>query len=387
MRIAVVYGNDGSDVRIAKTCTTLAKLGHEVHFIGWNRRPDVEKVTDIPGTVTHIVDHLVPHLGSTFSGQAAFTRHAIRTLWKLKPEAVHAVNEDNILRIGWLKGMAFRTLVCDVFDSQIDRQSQRAWPVRAVVTGLVQGTRWWCDRLIATDDVRFETFGWARAKTTVIGNYPADPGPALASAFPVGPPKVFVSGTLARDRGTEQLLRAVEQVPGCRIMAAGWAADDYTAKEFLGHPSVEFLGHLTPLRSLEVASECDALLALYAPHCRNHILASPNKIYDALSVGRPVIINSEALVSQWVTQQAVGFACPYSDAGALAGFLQTLLARRQQLAAYVSRARALFLSGYSWEAMEGRLAALYGSDAVTAAETRTPVVTGLSSGPTQRRAA
>lgn len=362
MKIAVVYGNDGSDVRIAKTCGTLAKLGHDVHFIGWSRRPDVSKSTEVPGTTRHVVDCPVPNLGSTFKGQIVFTRHAISTLWRLQPDVVHAVNEDNILRIGWLKGLAYKRLICDVFDSQVDRQSHRSWPVRAAVSVLVNGTRWWCNQLIATDDVRFDTFGWARKKTTVIGNYPPDPGPELASQFPTGCPKVFVSGTLARDRGTEQILLAAEQVPDLKIIAAGWAADDYSANVFLKHPRVEFLGHVTPQQSLEIAASCDALLAMYAPTCRNHILASPNKIYDALSVGRPVIINSEALVSQWVVNNNAGFACPYSDSASLGVFLQSLISRRSQLATYAAHARQLFLSGYSWEAMEDRLAALYPPD-------------------------
>lgn len=367
MKIAVVYGNDGSDVRIAKTCATLVKLGHDVHFVGWNRRPDVNKSTDLPGTTRHVVDHAVPNLGSTWSGQLAFTRHAIKTLRQLRPDAVHAVNEDNILRIGWLKGWAFQKLTCDVFDSHIDRQSHRLWPVRSAVFGLVQATRWWCDQLIATDDVRFETFGWARRKTIVIGNYPTDPGPDLAFQFPTGSPKVFVSGTLARDRGVEQLLNAAKQVPGFRIIAAGWAADDYSANVFLKDPIVDFLGHITPQQSLEVAASCDALLAMYAPTCRNHILASPNKIYDALSVGRPVIVNSEARVSNWVDAHKVGHSNPYYDEAPLAEFLNSLIARRATLNEYATRARELFLQGYSWEAMESRLADIYG-DARSSAE-------------------
>lgn len=360
MKIAIVYGNDGSDVRVAKTCATLVKQGHDVHFIGWDRRPQTEKNSTLPGVTTHVIRHPVPRLGWTVSGQIAFSQHAISTLWKVRPDVVCAVNEDNVARIGWLRGWAFRRLLCDVFDSQIDKSSQKSWPVRAAVWTLVNSTRWWCDRLVATDDVRFETFARFRGKTVVVGNYPPDPGPEWALRRPQGPPTLFVSGTLSRVRGIEQALRAAEQVPGFRILAAGWAADDYAANVFLKHPSVEFLGHITPRQSLEYASDCDALLAMYAPTCRNHILASPNKIYDAISVGRPVIINSEALVSQWVVRHDVGFACPYDDDSALAGYLATLLERRRMLDEFAPRARALFLSGYSWEAMEQRIATLYG---------------------------
>jgi len=359
MKIAIVYGNDGTDVRVAKTCSTLVKQGHEVHFIGWDRRPDVQKDSTLPDVTKHVIPHLVPALKGTLSGQLAFTRHAVATLWKLKPDVVHAVNEDNIVRIGWMKPLCFRRIVCDVFDSHLDKHTHRSWPVRAIVNIVCNATRWWSDRLIATDDVRFSFFGRFRSKTIVVGNYPPDPGPELSKKELTGPPKVFVSGTLSKVRGTEAILKAAEKCPGMKIISAGWAADEYTANEFLNHPSVEHLGHVTPRESLEIASECDAVLAMYAPTIRNHILASPNKIYDAASVGRPVIMNSEALVSKWVVDNRVGFACEYEDTEALSGYLNTLLDRRKTLQQYAAHARSVFESGYSWEAMEERLAMMY----------------------------
>lgn len=387
MRIALVYGNDGSDVRIAKNCGTLSRLGHEVHFIGWDRRPDVAKVTSLPGVHCHVIPHRVPTLGSTLSGQLAFTRHAIRTLLHIRPDVVTVVNEDNAARVGWLKGVAFRRLVCDVFDSQLDKMSHRPWPVRAAGWCLWNSMRWWCDRLIATDDVRWGTFGRFRSKTIVIGNYPPDPGPELSRQFPQGRPRLFVSGTFSDTRGMRQTLLAAERIPGFRIVAAGWPGDDYARDVFLKHPAVEYLGHLTPGESLHQAARCDALLAMYAPISRNQVLASPNKIYDALSVGRPVIINSEARVSDWVRRHDVGFTCPYEDIDALAGFFATLQQRRETLPEYARRARSLFAEGYSWEAMEVRLAALYAaldSDSQTKPDRER---SGITTHLTQHRAA
>ncbi|MCA8997457.1 MAG: glycosyltransferase [Planctomycetaceae bacterium] len=361
MKIAIVYGNDGSDVRVAKTCATLVKQGHEVHFVGWDRRPMAEKNSVIPGVTSHVIRHPVARLGSTGSGQWAFTQHAVKLIWQLGADVVCAVNEDNLARVGWLRGIAYRKLVCDVFDSHLDKCTERSWPIRAGVWAFVNSSRWWSDRLVATDEHRFETFGPFKPKTIVVGNYPPDPGAEWAEIRPIGPPSLFVSGTLSRLRGIEQTLKAAEQVPGFRILAAGWAADEYAADVFLKHPSVEFLGHVTPRQSLEYGAQCDALLAMYAPISRNQILASPNKIYDAISVGRPVIINSEAVVSQWVTKHEVGFACPYEDHNALAEFFATLAERRNHLEEFATRARQLFLSGYSWEAMEERIAEMYAS--------------------------
>jgi len=47
MRIALIHGNDGSDVRVGKTCRSLARLGFDTHFIGWDRRPEADKEIDL----------------------------------------------------------------------------------------------------------------------------------------------------------------------------------------------------------------------------------------------------------------------------------------------------------------------------------------------------
>jgi UDP:flavonoid glycosyltransferase YjiC (YdhE family) len=37
MRILLLYGTDGSDIRTVKLCRSLSRQGHEVHFVGWHR--------------------------------------------------------------------------------------------------------------------------------------------------------------------------------------------------------------------------------------------------------------------------------------------------------------------------------------------------------------
>jgi glycosyltransferase involved in cell wall biosynthesis len=84
-----------------------------------------------------------------------------------------------------------------------------------------------------------------------------------------------------------------------------------------------------------------------------------NKIHDAMSVGRPVIINLAAGVSQWIVDNQLGTRCRYDDLESLKEIVRSLPARRENLAERAAAARKMLLRNYTWEFMEQRLKELY----------------------------
>ena len=359
MRIAIVHGNDGSDVRIGKICRSLSKMGHDVHFIGWDRRPGAEKEVDLGGATRHIMVRRTRFGRFSIAGQLRFCFHIVRVLAKLRPHIVQCVNEDLGLVVLVFRGLFYQRLICDVFDSLVDRQSRRALPVRWALRVVSEIVRCAVDGLIATDRARFGRFGRYRRKCVIVENVPEDPGDRLWGNFPLGRVKVYVAGTLNEGRGIRQILEVADRVENLEIVSAGWLYDDYANNVFAKHPKVSFRGIVTARRSLELAAQCDAVLAYYAPTSVNNLYASPNKIYDAMSVGRPVIINSEIRVAQWVLDNEVGWACRYDDTDGLEKIVLALQSARASLSASAARLRELFVNGHTWEKMEGRLASLY----------------------------
>lgn len=363
MLIAIVISTDSADVRLRKTCRSLVALGHRVHVIGWNRRPDLRMSDDIDGVYMHILSHRVKRRSWTISGQACFTRHVLKHLAVIKPHTVVAVNEDNIFRVLPLYGVSFKRLVCDLYDSHRDRASHRIFPVNIIASALCGFAHATADAIIATDETRRATLNVSPMRSFVIGNYPHDPGDSLSCNPVLGAPKIFVSGTLAKRRGLDVIIEALRRAPQVRVHAAGWFADDFSESVFAKHPQVNYLGHLTPSESLIEASKCDAVLALYAPDCRNNILASPNKVYDAMSVGRPLVINEEALISRWVLESGLGSIVPYYNVDSLAECLDQLSRHRGDLPRFAKHARSLFRAGFSWEATTHVFEKLYGPPA------------------------
>jgi glycosyltransferase involved in cell wall biosynthesis len=358
-RIAVVLGNDGSDVRIGKICRSLGAAGHQVTLVGWDRRPEEPKSVDL-GSARAETMVLPTRFGrATLSGHLAYMGHVVRCLARLRPDVVHAVNEDNAMLLLPFRGWLYKHLVCDVFDALVDRHSGVSPALRSVLRLIAEVSRIGCDRLIATDERRYQRFGRFRRKTTVVQNYPDDPGWELSERAPEGAVKIYVGGSLGHRRGLREVLAAIEGLQDVEIWSAGWAYDDVARDVFLKHPAVKFYGIVTAPRSLELASRCDLVLAYYSPDSVNNVYASPNKIYDAMSVGRPVAVNKEILVSRFVQEESLGYVEPYGDVPALRRIVQGLRERRARSAEFSRRARELFLSQFTWEVQAAKLLRMY----------------------------
>ena len=356
-RIAVIHGNDGSDVRIGKVCRSLSRNGFEVAFIGWNRRTDETAAVELGSTKTLVMQFGTKHGRATILGQLYFVWHILRMVWRFQPRVVCAVNEDLALFLLPFKRVLFRRLVCDIFDTFYDRHSHRNWVTRSFARVVTWMSRTFSDRLIVTDANRLQRLGKKKAKAIIVNNYPEDPGQEIAANIPQGAAKLFVGGSLNKRRGVNQAIAAVEGTE-VEIISVGWIYDE-DAERFKSHPKVDYRGIVTLADALKFASECDAVFSYYEPSSQNNLNASPNKIYDALSVGRPTVVNSEIGISRWVADEQIGFVCDYEDVDTLRDNLKRLRANRPSLPDFSRKARELFERGYSWSVMEEKLIKFY----------------------------
>ncbi|MGC8833405.1 MAG: glycosyltransferase [Armatimonadota bacterium] len=360
MKICLVHRNNGSDPRLMKISASLVKAGHYVGFIGWDIRFEQCLPCTLCAHESYVLKRRTPHGWSGISHLAPFLRHVYSVLAKFRPDAVHCVNEEMALLVLPWRRILFRWLICDLFDSMKDRGQLPGRPVFNFAVRIASDVALrFSDRLIATDERRWQRLGSFRNKAIVIANVPVDPGVELSKQLPEGEVKVFLSGSLCESRGLDIVISAVEKVEEACLIAAGWCTDDATAERLSNHPLVRWVGHISSHDALRLAAQCDAVFAYYKPDRINNIYASPNKVFDAMSVGRPVIINSETKISSWVVSNGLGFAAPYEDVDVLAGIIEGLKQHRTRLPEFAARARSIYEHEFTWEIMERRLLKLY----------------------------
>jgi len=360
MRVAIIHREGGADPRCVKIINTLRNAGHEVMFVGWDPSPEVEKVKAVTPDVERILS-LKSELGKAGALKQfpIFLKHILSSLREFKPDAVHCVNEEVSLMLLPFKHLLYKYMVTDVFDSLAYRVRTNNRLLLKVLKFLSNLTYRFSDLIIVTDQRRYELIDPKyRGKTIIMENTP-DVDPDL---FPYkvveGPLKICTTGLLSKSRGLARLLAAAEKMDNIEIVALGVLGDEYARTEFVNHPKVNYLGKFKPLDALKVEGECDGILAFYRPDSLNNIYASPNKVFDAMSVGRPVIINSETKVSQWVVEHELGYAVPYEDTDALVQVLETLRERRND-AEFSARVKNMYKTQYSWNVMGERMLRFY----------------------------
>ena len=100
------------------------------------------------------------------------------------------------------------------------------------------------------------------------------------------------------------------------------------------------------------------MLAIYDPSIDNHFYAAPNKFYESLMLGKPVIMVKNTGMSGVVSQNDIGVLIDYSKESFISG-VNELIDRKSQWQVMKERMKKLYREQYSWDEMERRLLELY----------------------------
>jgi spore coat protein SA len=230
---------------------------------------------------------------------------------------------------------------------------------------------------------RFETVPNGVTGRPPIHDQPTNPPPADP---PPADPTVLFVGRLTPEKGVHVLLdafaRVLERHPNARLKVIGPEAE--TPREYLVDlPGSEDLSHLLAfygrgyLAQLkdrlppEAAARVefvgsvphDALAAHYASAA---FLVNPSfseafgmSLVEAMTFGLPVVASAVGGMREIVVEGRTGFLVPPGDVEALAGAMDTLLARAELRTAMGRAGAARANATYTWEAVADRLVGLY----------------------------
>ncbi len=359
MRIAFVSAASHFDVRFTKIAATVRKAGHELVLIGLDRDPEVEAPHPPDGVLLRLLERPIPTRGALLRAVPAFAQHVARHLRHANPDVVYCRDEEGVMfaLAARLLGCGAPPIICDLYDSLPLRVSGNLPRLLARAVASVALSR--SDQIIVTDENRRALLASRYLpRVTVLPNYPRLSDAVHTGTFPSGPTRILVAGQLLPQRGLGQLLDACQELKGIELWCAGQAISPWVREVFLRSPLTRYFGLLPQPRVLALTEECDAVFCFYEPLTPNDINASPNKLYDAMMVGRPVIINAETRVARFVAAHDLGYVVDYYDTDGLRSVLRSLPDARPNLPEFVRRAAALSQANYSWEAVESRLTAV-----------------------------
>lgn len=169
----------------------------------------------------------------------------------------------------------------------------------------------------------------------------------------------FYCGTLCEARLIGETLNDYENHRDLKVGFAGFGVfQDLAEKNSKQFTNFSYYGRIPYAECLKYEAQSMCLSAIYEPTWRNHRLCAPNKFYESLALGKPIVVCKGTGIDQIVEENNIGFAINYSS-DELYNAVIWLKEHDEERKAMGKRARKLYDQKYSWTIMKKKLIDAY----------------------------
>jgi glycosyltransferase involved in cell wall biosynthesis len=266
--------------------------------------------------------------------------------------------------------------VYDARDIYVDARNiaRLPGPARSLFARIERGWARRADRVITVNgpyaDVMADRFGVERPLVVLNCSLRAQAPVARGRRFheALGLPDdrrvVLYHGGLSPDRGIEQLLDAIPAIPDATLVLMGYGDLEATIRARAASPGlagrVAVLPAVPPAELIEWVASADVAAMPIQPTTLNHRLTTPNKLFEAIAAGVPVVASDLPGMAPIVRETGCGSVVDPTDPAAIAAAIREILdgspERRAAIIDGLGRARET----YSWERQVEILIAEYG---------------------------
>lgn len=347
------------EVRIfLKECASLASAQHDVHLV----------VADSLGPA--VVRGITIHDAGAVQGR--FQRMLVlpwRMLWlavRLRA-AVYHFHEPELLLIALPLKMSGAKVIYDSHEDVPRAILSREWIAvgqRRLVSGIFEIFENFVARRIAavvgaTDHIA-KRFSAVNSKSVAINNYPLENEISMEVLRGAMGRNVCYIGGISRARGIFEMVNALELLDA-RLLLAGpfeTSETERAVRSLPGWAKVDYRGSVSRSEVHKIMAASQAGLLFFHPE-PNHVDAQPNKMFEYMSAGLPVLASDFPLWRLILEKSGAGKQVDPLDVGAIAGLIEEVLSNRAAAAEMGERGRQAVLSEYQWRHEERKLLKLY----------------------------
>jgi glycosyltransferase involved in cell wall biosynthesis len=347
-----------------KQCRTISKAGYRVSLIAPNDKNEmVDSIDIVP----------IPQAKNRLMRMIVSTLSALLQAHKVKAEIYH-VHDPELLMAGvLLKLLTGKKIIYDVHEDyakqmlskeyipSIARKSVAAFTKIAerLLSGVFDGV------VAATDDI-LKNFSHME-KAVTVSNFPRLDNYVSKERIGDRHKKVFdivYFGGLSRIKGlsnTAEALDLIESGEEVRLTLCGsFDPPEYEAEimQSGGSGKIRFLGwqDLSTIRELMFSADIGVICFLPEP---NHVKAVPNKLFEYMAAGLPVIASNFSLWKDYVEGNGCGICVNPQDPQEIAGAIGYLIDRPALRQKMGERGRKACREKYNWENEGRKLLRLY----------------------------
>ncbi|MEE9505854.1 MAG: glycosyltransferase family 4 protein [Thermoplasmata archaeon] len=174
-------------------------------------------------------------------------------------------------------------------------------------------------------------------------------------------PVVTYIGSLKSTRFVKELAHAGSEVEGIRVVIAGKGPDETEVKEIASrYENVTFLGMVPMKDVIPLTLESDVVFTMFDPRHPLAKIGFPNKFFEALATGRPILASEGTYVGEIVKELDCGVVVTPDKSGIVKG-LRYVVDHPEELERMGRNALEAAKRTYNWPAQGEALLDVYRS--------------------------
>lgn len=310
-----------SDPRVGKYLNYFKNNNKNYKVIGWKR---VGETLNSENTI-----YFNRNSGYNIGGfKAAIDRFfwivfVLKQLLRMKKEitVIHGCDLDSVFPAVIFKFITRKkiTIIFDVFDWFSDTLYNQSFIIRFVFRVMERLCINYSDEIIVCEEERIAQIPYKLNKEAkVLQNIPSFSTINFLYKedkylFNNGKKTISYVGGFYKERFLDELIE-VANAGHINLNIAGYGDKDLENKclALSKHPNVNYYGKVLYKEGLNIMYNSDLIYAMYCTSNKNHIFAAPNKYYEAMLLGKPIISNLGTILSTKILKHKTGFIIPES---------------------------------------------------------------------------
>ena len=228
---------------------------------------------------------------------------------------IHACDLDTVIPAVLSRVLLGKKYIYDVFDWFVDSNNIQGL-LKYVIYALEFINIKLASAVIVCEKERVKQIIFKPRKLWVLPNIPNMANISLLESSKNEKLTIAYVGILGQNRGIEYLVEyAKSHQEAIQIKVAGFGKLETLFNDVQDYLNIEYFGAVTYHKALEIMNSADVILAIYEKKDKNQILAAPNKYYEGLCLGKPIITTVGTIPGNRSIEDNTGYAIDeqYSD--------------------------------------------------------------------------
>jgi glycosyltransferase involved in cell wall biosynthesis len=363
-----------ADSRVEKEAASLTRAGYRVTVVA-EGRPGLPEQEERDGYAVV----RVPRGPARLPGlrMREYRGRLVEAVVATRPDIVHAHDSDALDAIARVAERLRVPFVYDAHELWLGQENRGRSPL---YHGLFRAWYWWLQRRTVPRAAAVLTVSQPIAErlrksygvpVALVPNYPAEVGAVarrdirelVTEPIPAGAPIVLYIGNIQLGRGLEELVAALPECPEIVLVCLGAGRESGALPELadrLGvRDRIRFVPPVPADQVVSVAASATIGVALTAPISENNRLALPNKLFQCMAAGIPVVATDAPHIRAMVEAAGAGVCVDPTSPTAIASGLRRLLADSAEAEAMGRRGAAAVRDRFNWGQSEQALLEVY----------------------------